>query len=121
MTAEEYEKKYIDLSKDLCKSIDDYTRRKVKRNNKAAHEIYDLVCDMCKEPEIAEKVFDSLLEAEDINIRSVAAGQCLKYGFHVKRAKRMLKKFCKSENKLVAFEAELTLKVWQGKVPGKSL
>lgn len=113
--------KFLDLCERCCHKPEDYTKEKVKQHNKATRELFALSKEISQDQELATGVFAVLLQSEDAFVRTTAAAHCLKYGFHEQQAEKLLEKTSKGKDKMAAFSAEMTLSVWRGEVPGKTL
>ena len=117
---QEYVEKYLEICSALCKNPDDYTKANVKRHNEAMVELQSFVEELVKDREKAEKVFAELMDNEDIAVQASVCGNCLKYDILTEKAEKRLKKISRSKN-YHSFGAEMTLKVWRGEIPGKTL
>ena len=117
---EKFVYKYIEQCMKLCTKQGDYTAANVKRHNKAMDTLAQYAEELAKTPELAQEVFSQLLVHESRAVRLSSAAKCLKYGFCNESAIEVLQVLGAGED-MCAFSAEMTLKVWQGEIPGTKL
>lgn len=110
----EYVKKYINLCSQLLYDKDEYENKiKVKLHNRAARKLTQLSKEITTNKEIAKEVFKELINNDNEVVRLWISDQCIKSNIYVTDAIKMLEKLCKSNNKLIAFEAKMTLKEYK--------
>jgi len=116
MTKEEYVEKIIYLNSQICQKPDDYTKEKVRKNNKAARKLTIIENALQNDIEIAMEVYKELLDNEDKFIKSNAAALCLQLKIHVDKSIEIfeyLEKYGESWEKI---GAERQLKIWRGEI-----
>ena len=87
---------------------------KFKKRNKYYPKIVKLYKYLEKNIDIAKEIYPQLLEHENITVKSIVCSHCLALEIYTKEAENILQEISKDEkNKVSAFEAEWTLKVWK--------
>lgn len=85
-----------------------------KRTNKNYPKLVKVYKFLEKNISIAKEIFPRLLKYENINVREIASAHCLALGIYADEAEGILTQIANDhENKVLAFEAEMTLKVWK--------
>jgi len=119
LTAEQIVALHI-ASDELCDIADltgDY--RTHNREFKKKLKLFDILKD---DIELAKVVYDGLLEYDNITTKTSAAASCLKLGIYVNRAEQTLEEISRRNDiGIRRGNAEMTLMVWRGDVPGKTL
>ena len=119
---QEFIDKYIAQCMKLCRQPGDCrSNRDVRRHNKAMDTLREYAAEISRSPVLAKEAFSQLLAHESVSVRLSAAAACLKYGICVDPAVEVLRTIEAGDDKMSAFTAEMTLKVWQGHFPGHSL
>lgn len=113
--------KYVVLCSKLCSCPSDYTAKNVRKHNNAHKQIILDSKELCENTLFAEAVFSSLLKNESPVVRTSAAAQCLKHNICTENAVKTLENIQNGDNSLLAFEAEMVLKVWRDGIVGKKL
>lgn len=117
------EEKYINEFIELCGyNVDYLSKKSINQNNKNAKKLLrmreKITCDL----DSAIKIYNILLNNSNLNILTTAASHCLKIGIHEERAINILEEISKRKDiGILAFSAEMCLKVYKGEVPGKNL
>jgi len=118
MSAQEIIEKRIE--NDLL--IEALSVRDYKKNNRIVDKNFKLFKLLKIDLELAKLVYKELLSYDCVITRLTAAGECLSLGIYIEEALRILTEMSnRGDIGIRSFEAELTLKVWRGEVPGKTL
>lgn len=97
------------IIKDEC--IREGKYRPINKEMKKLLKIYKLFEE---DEDYAHKCIDTLLEKEDIILKSLIATYCLSLNYKVEDALNFLEKIASDpQNGVYKFEAEMTLKVWK--------
>ena len=118
---EETIRRYLVLSARTCSEKPAETAAEVRKHNRAMAQLSKLVAQISENPTLADAVFGQLLKTQDRKVQLHAAVHCLKYGYHIDQAVCLLEKMMQETNPFLAFEAEMSLLVWRGGVPGRKL
>lgn len=116
MKKEEYIERIIHLNSRLCQKPDDYTKEKVKENNKAARKLTALENALVNDIEMAREVYKELMESEDNFTKSNAAAWCLRLKINTDKAIKIFKYQRKHGEPWEVMGAERQLKIWRGKI-----
>jgi hypothetical protein len=93
-----------------------------KKHNREMKKLAKLFVIMEENRELAERVLATLLNYDCITTKINSATECLKLGIYIQKAENILEEIASMENiGLNRLNAEMTLRVWQGEMPGKTL
>ena len=112
----QYIDEYVSLCGQMCKSAEDYTNQNVKRHNHAMKDMLRLVDQLHKDTQLLLSVYNELLKHEDMFVKHCAAADCLRFGVHTDQAVKVLKMVCRKGDRMEAFAAKRSLKIWEGKL-----
>ena len=112
----QYVDQYIRLISMTCLKPEDYTKDKVKTNNKVMPKLKALCDEIDTDIELAGKVYSKLMHNEDRAIQLRAAGVCLKLNLHIEKAVEILERLTKTGNPWYSMPAERALKIWRGEI-----
>jgi hypothetical protein len=119
MKEKEFVKKFIELGK---YEVDYSSKKSVKVNNKNAKKLTQMMEEIATDLDMASKAYGLLLKNDNPNISTIAASDCLRLGIHKEEAIKLLEKQSKRKDiGIIAFSAEMALKVYNGEIPGKKL
>ena len=114
--------KFTALCSRLCKDNHSYTAINVRRHNQAMQQLSIWAMSLSYEAlAIQTEVYTHLLQNADEIVKLNAASFALKYGVCKDMAVSVLEHLQLEAMPLVAFDAEMTLKVWRGEFPGRTL
>ena len=111
-----YVDKYIMLCSQLCKTVEDYTNKKVAKHNRAVKKLIKLKEQMYADDELTEKVYKILLSYEDTHVQQSAATDCLRLNIYTYTSVKILKSIIQNGDRMSAMGAERTLLIWEGKL-----
>jgi hypothetical protein len=118
MTVQEIIAKLLEIGRE----IESLSVLEYKKNNRLADKSFRLIKMLRKDLELAKVVYEELLVADCAVTRVNAASECLSLGIYIDEAVRVLTEIAnRPDIGIKSFEAELTLRVWRGEVPGKTL
>lgn len=114
--------KFIVLCSQLCVDRQSYTAANVRRHNRAMQKL-SIWAEKLNVLDLAFKteVYTQLLQTTDAVIQLNAATFALKYGVCKDSAILALEHLQHGANPMIAFDAEMTLRVWRGEVKGRTL
>ena len=114
--------KFIALCSQLCVDRQSYTAANVRRHNRAMQKL-SIWAEKLNVLDLAFKteVYTQLLQTTDAVIQLNAATFALKYGVCKDSAILALEHLQHGANPMIAFDAEMTLRVWRGEVKGRTL
>lgn len=93
-----------------------------KTHNKEMKKLSKLFEITSQDKELCEMVYSFLLKSENVVTLLNASTECLKLNIFTEESKNILTMLSKRNDiGIIRFNAEMTLKVWQGKVKGKHL
>lgn len=114
--------KFIALCSQLCVDSQSYTAANVRHHNRAMQKLSVWAEELNTAPVAFQiEVYTQLLQATDAVIQLNAASFALKYGICKDGAILVLEHLQRGTNPLIAFDAEMTLRVWRGEVMGRTL
>lgn len=110
------------LCTQLCVDRQSYTAANVRRHNRAMQKL-SIWAEKLNVSDLAFKteVYTQLLQNTDAVIQLNAASFALKYGVCKDSAILALEHLQHGANPMIAFDAEMTLRVWRGEVKGRTL
>ncbi|NLB81904.1 MAG: hypothetical protein GX800_09940 [Clostridiaceae bacterium] len=119
LTAQEIVNLHIESDKisDIATVEGDY-----RTNNREGKKINKLFTLLAHDIELAQEVYGILLDYDNITTRTEAAAACLKLSIHKNKAVQVLEELSKRNDiGIRRLNAEMTLRVWRGEFPGKTL
>lgn len=104
---------YVNRYRELCSELNTGTNKEdIKKHNLAMKKLGNLFHQLKQQEDKSFAL--GLLCDEDISVSSIIAAHCLGWGVYKNEAKKVLKKISRTKNNpLIAFDAEMTLKVYQ--------
>jgi len=88
-----------------------------KINNREFKKRDKLYQEIAKDVELAEEIYDHLLEHPCITVKISSSFQCLKLNIYVDRSVSILEKLAqRTDIGVRSFNAEMCLRVWRGEV-----
>lgn len=122
MNLHQVTEEFTALCSRLCKDSHSYTAINVRRHNRAMQRLSIWAMRLSYEAlAIQTEVYTHLLQNADEIVKLNAASFALKYGVCKDMAVSVLEHLQLEAMPLVAFDAEMTLKVWRGEFPGRTL
>jgi hypothetical protein len=93
-----------------------------RTNNTEVKKLIRLSAILREDPALAKEVYSQLLRHDCVTTRTNAAAECLRSGIFVQDAVRVLEETAKRDDLgIIGFDATMTLRVWRGEIPGRSL
>jgi len=111
-----YIDKYLDLLFQTCTKPEDYGKISIRKHNKAIVRLNALQEEICKDNDLAEKIFFELLRNHDITVLLNATACCIHFNLHIEEAVKTLEFIIISGDRWNAEWAERTLKIWRGEI-----
>ena len=112
----EYINKYLNLHSQTCSKPEDYDRISVAKHNKAIVKLNAFQDEICKDQDLAEKVFSELLQNEDITVLLGAAACCVNHNILIEDAEKTLEWIVQTGDYWITGIAERVLGVWCGEI-----
>ncbi len=107
-----YKEKYLMYCEGLCLKAS--TNIEVQRHNKAMKNLGNLFNELKSDENINKEFLKELLQEGDERTKGLVAAHCLGLECYIAEAKKVLKEQAKNKiNKELAFDAEMTLKIWK--------
>jgi hypothetical protein len=91
-----------------------------KRGNKVAKENNKIFELLKQNSDLAIQVLQQVMDSENDNARSIAAADALRLHILIEKSIAVLEKIADRDD-IIGFGADMTLKIWRGEVPGKTL
>ena len=117
MSVNEIARQYIDLAtlEGETKLNGDY-----RRGNQLSKKLNRLVKSFENDAEIAQEVISIALKSTSARAQALAGADALRPGVCVEEAETVLTRISK-RNDIIGFGSSMTLKIWRGEIPGKTL
>ena len=122
MNLHQAEEAFTTLCAQLCTDCHSYTAAKVRQHNGAMRQLSAWAEKInAADAAFQTEVYTRLLQSTDAVAAVNAASLALKYGVCTDTAVLVLERLQREAAPLTAFDAEMTLRVWRGEIPGRTL
>ncbi len=91
-----------------------------RRGNKIAIKNREIFNMLKQDNVIGKQVLQLVMSSNCEKARSIAAADALRLGILIEQASAILEEIS-SRDDMIGFEARMSLKIWRGEVPGKTL
>ena len=93
-----------------------------KTNNREMKKLRCLFDELSENMELMKEVYKILLDHENVVTRLHVSAECLRAGIFIKESVKNLEEISKQKDiGIISFNAEMTLKVWNGEFEGNTL
>lgn len=105
---------YIKQFITLCRKTGNYDNKiGVVRHNRAVKQLEKLHEEVKENKEMAEKIYNKLMNQEEESVRVTAASYCLAMNIKTEKAEEVLKEIIqKGKSPVERLEAKMTIKIW---------